>query len=161
PLSAEVSLEEVTERCRLGFSQTVEPGNYALHLSFKGILNDKLRGFYHSSYRDAQGAAKHLAATQFEATDARRAFPCWDEPALKAVFSITLVIDPALTAVSNAKVISESVENAKKVVRFADTMPMSTYLAAFVVGDLEATAPAMVGKAPLRVWCVPGKKHLA
>jgi puromycin-sensitive aminopeptidase len=77
------------------------------------------------------------------------------------VFSATLVIDPNLTAVSNTKVVSEKVENGKKVVRFADTIPMSTYLAAYVVGELEASEPVMIGKAPLRVLCVPGKKHLA
>jgi puromycin-sensitive aminopeptidase len=160
-LIAQMTLEEPTERCQLTFFQAIEPGNYSLRMRFKGTLNDKLRGFYHSSYRDAQGATKHLAATQFEATDARRAFPCWDEPAFKAVFSTTLVIDSNLTAVSNTKIVSDKVENGKKVVRFADTIPMSTYLAAFVVGELEATESAMIGKAPLRVWCVPGKKHLA
>jgi puromycin-sensitive aminopeptidase len=160
-LIAQTTLEEPTERCQLTFSQSIEPGDYFLRMRFMGTLNDKLRGFYHSSYRDAQGTTKHLAATQFEATDARRAFPCWDEPAFKAVFSTMLVIDPKLTAVSNTKIVSDKVANGKKVVRFADTIPMSTYLAAFVVGDLEATEPAMIGKAPLRVWCVPGKKHLA
>src|SRR5207244_4135285 len=121
-------------------------------LAFTGRLNDKLRGFYRSSYKDASGAmhwvaatrcmdasgAMHLvAATQFEATDARRAFPCWDEPAFKAVFAVTLAIDPALTAVSNTRVVAERREGSKKVLAFADTIRMSTYLVAFVVGELE------------------------
>ena len=72
--------------------------------------------------------------------------------------SSTLVIDPALQVVSNTAVAEERIENGKKVVRFADTIPMSTYLVAFIVGELEATEPVMVGKTPLRVWCVPGKK---
>src|SRR5207244_2132163 len=101
-----------------------------------------------------------VAASQFEATDARRAFPCWDEPAFKAVFAVTLAIDPALTAVSNTRVVAERREGSKRVLAFADTIRMSTYLVAFVVGELEATDPVLVGHAPVSVWCVPGKLRL-
>ena len=156
-----VSLEEERERCCLRFGETIAPGTWRLRLVFRGTLNDKLRGFYRSTYKDQTGATRTLAATQFEATDARRAFPCWDEPGFKAVFSTTLVIDPALTAVSNSAIVSERVEGGKKVVAFADTIKMSTYLVAFVVGELEATDPVMIGGTPLRVWCVPGKRRLA
>ena len=156
-----VQLDESTERGRVRFLETLRPGEWRLRLAFKGILNDKLRGFYRSTYREQTGAPRVLAATQFEATDARRAFPCWDEPAFKAVFSLTLVIDPGLTAVSNTRIVSERVEGGKKILRFADTIRMSTYLVAFIVGDLEATDAIQVGRTPLRVWCVPGKRHLA
>jgi puromycin-sensitive aminopeptidase len=159
--AAAVRLEEETERCRLTFPSALAKGTWRLRLSFQGTLNSKLRGFYRSQYRDAEGRTRTLAATQFEATDARRAFPCWDEPDFKAVFATTLVVDPALTAVSNTAVADETRENGRKVVRFADTIPMSTYLVAFVVGDLEATEPTHVGQAPLRVWCTPGKRRLA
>jgi len=154
-------LDEATERCRITFPSTLAPGSWRLRLAFTGTLNDKLRGFYRSSYRDARGDTRRLAATQFEATDARRAFPCWDEPAFKAVFAVTLAIDPALTAVSNTRVASERLEAGKKVLRFADTIRMSTYLVAFVVGELEATEPETVGTTAVRVWCVPGKRRLA
>ncbi len=126
-------------------------GQWRLKLTFSGTLNDKLRGFYRSKYKNREGEWRWLAATQFEATDARRAFPCWDEPAFKAVFSSTLVVDPALQVVSNTAVAEERVENGKKVVRFADTIPMSTYLVAYIVGELEATEAVMVGATPLRV----------
>ena len=158
---AAIALDEPAERCRLIFPSVISTGIWKLSLSFHGKLNDKLRGFYRSTYHDASGVTRVMAATQFEATDARRAFPCWDEPDCKAVFATTLVIDPALTAVSNTKVVAERKENGRKVLQFADTMKMSTYLVAFIVGQLEATAPTMVSKAPLRLWCVPGKKHLA
>jgi puromycin-sensitive aminopeptidase len=158
--AATITLEEATERCRLTLPAPVPLGPYLLRLAFRGTLNDKLRGFYRSQYKDAGGATHVLAATQFEATDARRAFPCWDEPAFKAVFATTLVIDPAFTAVSNTRVLREERQGGKKVLRFADTMTMSTYLVAFVVGELEASEPVLVGKTPLRVWCVPGKKLL-
>jgi puromycin-sensitive aminopeptidase len=158
---AAVALDEASERCALRFAETLAPGAWRLRLVFRGTLNDKLRGFYRSTYKDAAGTTRTLAATQFEATDARRAFPCWDEPAFKAVFAATLVIDPALTAVSNTAIASERVEGSRKVVTFADTIAMSTYLVAFIVGELEATEPVMVGRTPLRVWCVPGKRRLA
>ena len=158
---ANVELEVSTERARLRFPGSLAPGTWELRVAFTGILNDKLRGFYRSTYKDARGVTQTLAATQFEATDARRAFPCWDEPIFKAVFSTTLAIDPALTAVSNTAVLSEEIRDGRKLIRFADTIRMSTYLVAFVVGNLEATDPVMVGRTPLRVWSVPGKRHLA
>jgi puromycin-sensitive aminopeptidase len=158
---ATITLDEPAERARLSFAKPLAPGDVRLHLAFSGTLNDKLRGFYRSRYKDDAGTGHNLAATQFEATDARRAFPCWDEPAFKAVFATTLVLDPALQAVSNTRVVEERVDNGKKVVRFADTIPMSTYLVAFIVGNLEATEPTLVGTTPVRVWGVPGKKHLA
>jgi len=159
-LTASVELEPQTQRAVLTFGEPIQPGECRLYLSFHGKLNDQLRGFYRSTYKDETGTVRTLAATQFEATDARRAFPCWDEPDFKAVFAITLVVDPALTAISNTSVLSESMEGNKKVVRFADTITMSTYLVAFIVGRMEATKPVFVGKAPLRLWTIPGKQPL-
>jgi len=159
-LEATIELQESAQRCRLTLPQPIAPGEWRLHLTFQGKLNDQLRGFYRSTYKDAAGITHTMAATQFEATDARRAFPCWDEPDFKAVFATTLVIDPRLTAVSNTAVASESIEAGKKVLRFADSIKMSTYLAAFVVGKIEATPPVLVGKTPLRLWTVPGKQPL-
>ncbi len=153
-------MDEALERCRLAFDGPITPGAWRLRLAFRGTLNDKLRGFYRSTYKDAAGATRALAATQFEATDARRAFPCWDEPAFKAVFGCTLAIDPALTAVSNTRIVAERREGPRKIIAFADTIRMSTYLVAFIVGELENGEPAHIGRVPLRVWCVPGKARL-
>lgn len=159
-IDATVELDPSLQRARIVCHQPLAPGEWRLHLLFQGTLNDRLRGFYRSTYKDASGTVRTLAATQFEATDARRAFPCWDEPDFKAVFSTTLVIDPQLTAISNTSVVSESLEQNKKVVRFAETIRMSTYLVAFVVGQLEPTKPILIGKTPLRIWTVPEKQHL-
>ncbi|MGZ8496911.1 MAG: M1 family metallopeptidase [Candidatus Binatia bacterium] len=155
--------DEANEQAVLSFPDIVAPGNYQLQIQFTGILNDKLHGFYRSLYKDAEGQDKPLASTQFESTDARRAFPCWDEPAFKAVYQVTLVIDEKLTAISNARVIDETVlpGTGKKAVRFADSMKMSTYLVAFIVGDFEATEPVEADGVDLRVLAVPGKKKLA
>ena len=156
-----IELDEALERCRLTLGTSIAPGTWTLRLTFAGILNDKLRGFYRSTYKDKTGATHLMAATQFEATDARRAFPCWDEPDFKAVFATSLIIDPSLTAVSNTAITSQTEEHGKKIVRFSDTIRMSTYLVAFIVGRIEATDSTIVGQIPLRLWAVPGKKHLA
>src|SRR5262245_1971973 len=161
PIHGSISLDEANERARFVFPAAIAPGEWKLTLRFTGILNDRLHGFYRSTYKDAAGASHTIAATQFEATDARRCFPCWDEPALKAVFAATLVIPEGLVAVSNTRGAGETPAGpGKKAVAFADTIRMSTYLVAFVVGELEASEPVMVGPTPLRVWCVPGKRHL-
>jgi puromycin-sensitive aminopeptidase len=156
-------LDEANERARLNFASELAVGTAELKLGFSGILNDKLHGFYRSVYKGSDGRDRPLASTQFESTDARRAFPCWDEPELKAVYQVTLVIHEHLTAISNARVMREIVlpGTGKKEVVFADTIKMSTYLVAFIVGEFESTDPVFVGKAPLRVWAVPGKKRLA
>jgi len=105
-------------------------------------------------------------STQFEATHARRAFPCWDEPAFKATFGVTLVVPEGQLAISNAAEIAREPldggpHNGKVRFSFARTMVMSTYLVAFVVGPLETTDPVDVDGTPLRVAYVPGKRHLA
>ena len=162
-LTGTATVDAETERARLVFTEPLGPGVWRLHVTFTGELNEKLRGFYRSRYTDPGGVERVMAATQFEATDARRAFPCWDEPAFKAVFAVTLVVDDDLTAVSNTRILGEHPGPAagKKRVVFADSIVMPTYLVAFIVGRLEATDPVMVGPTPVRIWCVPGKAPLA
>jgi len=152
--------DEAAERCRITFPSPIAPGTWRLRLAFRGALNDKLRGFYRSSYKDPSGVTRLLAATQFEATDARRAFPCWDEPELKASYKVTLVVDQPLAAISNGGQESEKkLAGGKKEVGFKETIPMSTYLVAFIVGEFEATPPVDAGT-PLRIVHVPGKESL-
>lgn len=156
------NLEEKSERAIFKFAKQVEPGAYKLFVVFDGILNDKLHGFYRSFYKDENGKEKVIATTQFEATDARKAFPCWDEPEHKAVYAVTLVIDENLTAISNASIKSEKKLGAgKKEVIFNDTIKMSTYLVAFIIGDFVGTKEVFAGKTPIRIWSVPGKEHMA
>jgi len=158
--SARIEMEPARERAHIYLRDTLTPGEWNLSIKFRGILNDKLHGFYRSQYTDSTGKVHTVATTQFEATDARRAFPCWDEPALKAVYKVTLVIDENLTAVSNAGIEQERRLGAgKKEVVFKDTIKMSTYLLAFIVGEFEATDPVDAGT-PLRVVHVPGKREL-
>jgi len=154
-------LDEATERLTLISAEPMPAGEVSITIAFTGILNDKLRGFYRSTFVDDGGTERVIATTQMQATDCRRAFPCWDEPAFKATFGITLVIDPDLLAVSNGPEVERSPRGDKVAVRFADTMPMSTYLVAFVVGPMEATDPVDVDGIPLRLVHVPGKGHLS
>jgi puromycin-sensitive aminopeptidase len=158
---AEASVDEDTERIILTLDSPVGPGPVVIRIGFTGILNDKLHGFYRSTYTDTAGTDHLLATTQFEATDARRAFPCFDEPDRKAVFRVTLDVPTDLAAFSNAPALSESpLPDGGRRVTFADTMVMSTYLVAFVVGDLVATDPVDVDGTPVRVVHVPGKQDM-
>ncbi len=159
-LAARITLEPARERASFHFPEPLEPGDWTLKIRFRGVLNDKLHGFYRSQYVDSAGKTHMLATTQFEATDARRALPCWDEPALKAVFGVTLVVDENLAALSNAGVKStRPLGHGKKAVVFRDTIRMSTYLLAFIVGEFEATEAVDAGT-QLRVVHAPGKGAL-
>ena len=160
--NATVTLDDERERATLVLEEPAAAGPWTVHASFAGILNDKLHGFYRSTFTDDDGVERVLATTQFEATSARRAFPCWDEPEFKASFGVTLEVDEGLLAVSNAaEVAREAVGDGRVAVTFADTMVMSTYLVAFVVGPLEATEAVDAGGTPLRVVHPLGKGHLA
>ena len=154
-------LHSASERLTLTHLDGTGPfaaGSARLDISFNGILNDQLHGFYRSTYSDDAGAAHTIATTQFESTDARRAFPCFDEPALKATFAATLVVDEDLLAVSNtAETGRELLGDGRVRVSFATTMPMSTYLVAFVVGPLEATEATDCEGVPVRVIHRPGR----
>ena len=158
----QVRLDTESQRATFSFDGPIEPASgYRLRLAFTGILNDQLEGFYRSTFTDDHGREHAIAVTQFEPADARRAFPCWDEPEFKATFAVSLVIDDDLTALSNgALAAQEPVGGGRLRARFAETMPMSTYLVAFVIGPFELTKPTDVDGVPLRVAAVPGKSHL-
>jgi puromycin-sensitive aminopeptidase len=161
-LDATVTYEVPTERATLALDGELAAGQATLHATFRGTLNDKLHGFYRSTFTGEDGGTHVIATTQFEATDARRAFPCWDEPEAKAAFEITLVVDEDLTALSNASEVSRTPAGDGRVeIRFAETMRMSTYLVAFIVGPLEVTDPVDVDGTPLRVAHPLGKGALA
>jgi puromycin-sensitive aminopeptidase len=161
-LRGQVSMDEPNERAVIKFDGVVGKGKWKLHISFNGVLNDKLHGFYRSVYKDAAGAEHVIASTQFEPNDARRAFPCFDEPSFKATFGITLEVDEHLTAISNGPVIGEvKLAGGKKAVTFKDTMKMSTYIVAFVVGEFERTEAINVNGTEVRVYHIPGKAELA
>ena len=160
--SRSIVLDKDAETATLDFGDTVQPGDARLEMVFTGELNDKLVGFYRSEYTSQDGETRYLATTQFEATDARRAFPCWDEPAKKATFEVTLVFSDEYQAVSNTPVVEEAVPGpGLKSVRFAETPVMSTYLLVFIVGNLTSIEERAEGGTTVGVWTTPGKENQA
>ncbi|HMD45932.1 MAG TPA: M1 family metallopeptidase [Acidimicrobiales bacterium] len=161
-LVAEVTYDEKLERATFSLPSPVPAGPALLRCRFTGILNDKLRGFYRSRFRAEDGTTATIATSQMESTDARRAFPCWDEPDRKAGFDISLVAGPGLSAYSNGPAVEETdLGGGRRLVRFAPTMKMSTYLVALIVGPLAATEPVDVDGVPVRVVHPPGRGHLS
>jgi puromycin-sensitive aminopeptidase len=156
--TATVETDEAAERVRLVFAEPLPAGPVRVDLEFTGILNDDLRGFYRSRFVDADGTPQVIATTQFESTDARRAFPCWDEPDFKATFAVTLVVPDHLTALSSgAETASAPAGPGLRRVTFAETMRMSTYVLAWVVGPFELTDTVDVDGVPLRLAAPVGR----
>jgi aminopeptidase N len=153
---ARVTLDEKTETATFTVPQQIPAGPAVIHVTYTGILNDKLRGFYRS---EANG--RKYAVTQMEATDARRAFPSFDEPIYKATFEISLMIDSADTAISNGAQVSDmpGPEPGKHTLQFARTKKMSTYLVAMIVGDFVCRGGNADGT-PLRICSTPDKRAL-
>ena len=160
-LPSSTVLDEKAETASFAFEDSLPVGPARLEIGFTGELNDRLRGFYRSRYTDMQGDERHLATTQFEATDARRAFPCWDEPSMKATFEVTLVVPAELEAVSNTMPAEESeMDGGLRRVRFEETPVMSTYLLAFIVGDIKCVERRADNGTLVRVWATSGKEDL-
>jgi aminopeptidase N len=156
PQTASVSLDNQKQQATFTFPEKVTAGKATLEISYTGILNNELRGFYLS-----KTSHRNYAVTQFESTDARRAFPSFDEPALKATFDISLVVDSGDTAISNGPILSDTPGPAagKHTLHFAVTPRMSTYLVVFLVGDFQCTAGQQDGVA-IRVCSTPDKVAL-
>jgi tricorn protease interacting factor F2/3 len=114
-------------------------GTFFLTIDYQGWINDKMAGFYRSTF-ETNGQKRYIAVTQFQESDARRAFPCMDHPSKKAVFDIEMIVDADLVALSNGPAVEENpVAGGKKQVRFQTTPPMSTYLLFFGVGEFHLT----------------------
>jgi puromycin-sensitive aminopeptidase len=156
-----VSFDDDLEQVIFRPASELAPGPCTLSCRFTGTLNDKLRGFYRSTFTGVDGEVQTIATTQFESVDARRCFPCFDEPDRKAAFEIALIVEPGLEAISNSPVVGVDPVGDKRRIRFSPTMKMSTYLVAFVVGKLETSETVDVDGVPLRVVCTPGKVGLA
>jgi aminopeptidase N len=156
--AATITLDEPRETVTLTVDKPLAAGPATIHIYYTGVLNDDLRGFYLGTNEQGQ----NYAVTQFEATDARRAFPSFDEPAYKATFDVTVTAPQKMTVISNTRVVSDipGPGPGKHTVHFVTTPKMSSYLLAVAVGDFEYVEGSADG-IPIRVYTTPGRKHLA
>jgi len=135
-IQTKYSLDTKKETITINSKQKLS-GRLKICIEFIGELNDRLLGFYRSKYRDPLGKTKYLATTQFEAADARRAFPCWDEPSVKATFDVSLLVKKNLMAISNMPITKKNNYGSKVLYEFGRTPIMSTYLLYLGVGEFE------------------------
>jgi aminopeptidase N/puromycin-sensitive aminopeptidase len=153
--AAKVALDEKNEMATFTVENEIPAGGASVHIRYTGHLNDKLRGPYLSTFN-----GRKYAVTQMEATDARVAFPSFDEPAYKATFDITAIVDKGDTAISNNVVVSDTAgPGDKHTIKFATTPKMSSYLVALTVGDWKCAHDEVDG-IKLGVCTVPGKENL-
>jgi puromycin-sensitive aminopeptidase len=150
--AAEVRAVAASETVVLRFAEPVSRGRAELRLGWTGSFSDGLRGMY-----DAGGG---IAATQFEAADARRVFPCFDEPGFKATWSLTVEAPKGVSILSNGHLEEEEDRGDRRRVRFSRTPPLPTYLVALVAGRVEAHPPVTVRRVPVRTWAQPEKLEL-
>jgi len=160
--SGEPTYDTQYQTATFDFDAPLPAGPATLEIAFTGVLNDLLVGFYRSTFTGADGETHTIATTQFEHSDARRAFPCWDEPSFKATWQINLTVPAHLAAYSNSPEISATdLGNGWRTLNFSPTMIMSSYLVAFVVGPFEETPALDVDGVPVRIISPLGKGHLA
>jgi aminopeptidase N len=152
-VKADVTEDSAKEQATFNFNRSLPAGRLTLDIDYTGILNGQLRGFYLS-----KTAKRNYAVTQFEPTDARRAFPSFDEPAYKATFDVSLIVDKSDNAISNTNIVSDTPGPVigEHTIRFATTPKMSTYLVAFLVGDFQCTSGSSDGT-PIRGCATPDK----
>ncbi len=153
---ATVSFNKSEETATLALRRAVSRGRAEIRIRYEGVLNDKLRGFYVS-----KTSRRKYAVTQFESTDARRAFPCFDEPALKATFALTVIVDRGDTVISNGKLLSDAPgpAPAQHTLKFASSPKMSSYLVAMAVGDFQCLDGSQ-DAIPIRICATPDKTAL-
>ena len=152
------NVDPAKEELRISLPEPLT-GNIKLTIEYQGLINDKMAGFYRSKY-SYQSQTKYIAVTQFEESDARRAFPCMDHPARKATFDIAMDIDPDLVAISNGAVKEKRVlANGKMRITFEQTPKMSTYLVFFGIGEFEFTPDKKDER--VRVATLPGMQKFA
>ena len=183
-----VQLDKEHQFANITFASEIESGQYDLTIEFTGEINDKLNGWYRSYYTDPVRGKRPMATTQFETTDARKVFPCFDEPAFKAKFTFQVDIPEDLVGISNGEVVSEEIVTVAdptggtnalpdatgdprplswqsptkrlKRVSFLETNLVSTYVLCLCVGDFVPSEAVEACGIKLRVWSTPGKDNL-
>jgi aminopeptidase N len=153
---AAVTLNVEDQTATLTIPKSIPAGRARINIEYRAALNDNLRGLYLS-----KAGNRSYAVTQFESTDARRAFPCFDEPAFKATFTVTVIADRGDVAISNGRMVSDTPgpTAAQHTMAFSTTAKMSSYLVALAVGDFECLE-GVSDNVPIRICATPDKKQL-
>mmetsp|Transcript_25260 Transcript_25260/g.58860 ORF Transcript_25260/g.58860 Transcript_25260/m.58860 type:complete len:892 (-) Transcript_25260:139-2814(-) len=164
--ASSIAVSSITNKIKdktvtFGFDEVLPVGTGCLKITYIGELNNQMAGFYRSSYTDINGVKKIMGSTQFESIDCRRCFPCWDEPGRKAVFAVTLVVKPGISALSNmpekSSALVQTPRGTKKEVAFIDSPKMSTYLLACAVGEFDFVEAITKNGVLVRVYTPPGR----
>jgi puromycin-sensitive aminopeptidase len=150
-------IDAAAQTVSFNFAHELAAGKHTLRLQLRGTIGEGLHGFYRSRYKH-KGQDRWLATTQFEAVHAREAFVCIDEPSAKAIFKLKLIIDEALSAIANTNVLNETIKGGRKHLTFAPTPKMSTYLVAYIIGELEYVETTTANQTLIRVYATPGKQ---
>ena len=154
--TARIALSPDQQTATLSVPRPVPAGRARIDIEYQAALNQQLRGLYES-----KGRNRSYAVTQFESTDARRAFPCFDEPAFKATFAVTVVAARGDVAIANGRMTSDTPgpQPDQHTMKFATTAKISPYLVALAIGDFECLSGASDG-VPIRICATPDKKTL-
>ena len=154
---AEVQSDDKAQLTRVTLSRQARPGPHRLTFSYSGKIESQPFGLYTQSFKRPDGAPDSLLSTKFEATDARRMFPCWDEPAFRATFRVSVTVAANWVTISNMPIARRTVNGALATTRFERTPSMPTYLVELTAGDFMALS-ASVGKVGLNIWAVRGQE---
>jgi aminopeptidase N len=165
--ASQVTLDNADTTVTMKFASQLPVGLGSLRMGFRGTLNDQMAGFYRSGYLDLHGKQQYMGTTQMEAIDARRMFPCIDEPAAKAEFELTVTAPADLMILSNMpesrrtlKLSGEQTGNqVLQEVQFMSSPKMSTYLAALCMGHFEFVQATTKRGTLVRVLATPGKAN--
>jgi aminopeptidase N len=155
---ADVVSDDQTQLTQVTLRQPAAPGLHRLTFSYRGKIESHPLGLYTQSFTRPDGTTDSLLSTKFEATDARRMFPCWDEPAFRARFRVTVTVPASWATIGNMPVAKRSVNGSLATTRFARTPPMPTYLVELTAGDFADIA-APVGKTGVGIWAVRGQEQ--
>jgi aminopeptidase N len=158
PVRAVVS-DDAAQLTTVTLPRAAAVGRHTLSFRFHGVIERDPRGLYVLQYRDARGAIARLLSTQMESTDARRMFPCWDEPAFRATFELRTTQPAAWAVIGNMPVEQREVRGALATTRFARSPPMPSYLVEYTTGDLAALHGA-AGRVAIGVWAMRGQEPL-
>ncbi len=153
---ARINKQSTFDEVRLHFDEILYPGLYFIELSFSGLISPQMNGIYLSNF-EHDGKAKELVATQFESHYAREAFPCIDEPEAKATFDLTLITETDETVIANTPIANQDTRNGKLITEFETTPKMSTYLLAFVHGDMAFKQAQTKDGVLVRVYATPNQ----